>query len=83
MIEASEFQCNQGKKQELDHQFASKLKGKQISLQVDGFSLFRSGTSEFYSENFYYSPRTTFSPTKRYAPEETFDTSTKHAGCCK
>ena len=79
MIGPPEFQCNQGKKQELDHQFASKLKGKQISLQVDGFSLFRSGTSEFYSENFYYSPRTAWAPTKRYAPEETFATSTKHA----
>jgi len=79
MIGPPEFQCNEGKKQELDHQFASKLKGQQLSLQVDGFSLFRSGTSEFYSENFYYSPRTTFAPTKRYAIEETFDTSTKHA----
>ena len=79
MIGPPEFECNEGKKQELDHEFASKLKGQQLSLQVDGFSLFRSGTSEFYSENFYYSQRTTFAPTKRYAIEETFDTSTKHA----
>ena len=41
--------------------------------------MFRTGTAEFYSENFYYSQRTTFAPTKRYAIEETFDTSTKHA----
>ena len=66
MIGPPEFQCNEGKKQTLDHQFSSKLKAKEISLQVDGFSLFRSGTSEFYSENFYYSPRTAWAPTKRY-----------------
>ena len=79
MVGPPEFECNEGKKQELDHEHASKLKGQQLALQVDGFSLFRTGTAEFYSENFYYSQRTTFAPTKRYAIEETFDTSTKHA----
>ena len=56
MVGPPEFECNEGKKQELDHEHASKLKGQQLALQVDGFSLFRTGTAEFYSCLLYTSP---------------------------
>jgi len=36
MIGPPEFECNEGKKQELDHEFASKLKGQQLAYRLMG-----------------------------------------------